>query len=505
MNKKEDSQDQECLKDLLSSDPRVDKVRIETEKGGLLPSACNWILEDNEFRRWREDGQSTPFWITGAPGKGKTMMLCGIIDELTKDSEANVSFFFCQGTDKRLNSGTAVLRGLLFFLLCKQQHSLISHIRHMYDDVGEKLFEDPNAWFSLSGILKNTLKDPGLRQTYIIVDALDECLPESRQLLAKLIVWMSSAYPIVKWVVSSRQLVEFKIHIGQASHLSLESREERVSEAVNAYINSKLTMLREQNLTHLKAKKVAKEVKERSEGTFLWVSIVFKELENAQDYEVMDILKEMPTGLNELYGKLIQDIKSLKWRNPEYCQSILRAVTTAFRPLTVKEVQELADLPQDVPADTIAKMCRSLLTLRNDTIFLVHQSAKDYLTNEWNTIFRHSIRATHESMFSKSVEAMARTLEQDIYTLRNTAIHVENIRRPSSDPLASIQYACVYWISHLIEAQPCLAKDQVHGFLSVHFLHWFEALSLMESTSACVHALRDLVKLSNQVSYVASQ
>lgn len=431
-------------------------------------------------------------------------MICGIIDELSKEPETNVSYFFCQGTDKRINSGTAVLRGLLF-LLCKQQHSLISHIRHTYDDVGEKLFEDPNAWFALSGIFENILRDPGLRHTYLIVDALDECLAESRQLLAKLIVWMSSAHPIVKWVVSSRQLVELKIHIGEASHLSLESREERVSEAVNAYINSKLTTLTEQNLTSLKAKRVANEVKERSEGTFLWVSIVFKELEYAQEYEVMDILKEMPTGLNELYGKLVQDIKALTRKNPEYCQSILRAVTVAFRPLNLKELQELADLPQNVTADTITKMCRSLLTLRDDTIFFVHQSAKDYLTNEWNTIFQHSIRDTHESMFSKSVEAMTRTLQQDIYSLGNTAISIETIRRPSSDPLASIQYSCVYWISHLVEAQPCPAKDKVDGFLSVHFLHWFEALSLMRSISACVHALRDLVNLSNEVSYRESQ
>jgi hypothetical protein len=42
-------------------------------------------------------------WIKGDPGKGKTMLLCGIIDEMSaltrlRDKEATtlLSYFFCQ-------------------------------------------------------------------------------------------------------------------------------------------------------------------------------------------------------------------------------------------------------------------------------------------------------------------------------------------------------------------------------------------------------------------------
>ncbi|KAK7714688.1 hypothetical protein SLS63_011662 [Diaporthe eres] len=413
LSKKEDAEDQACLKDLLVSDPRHDKTRIEETKGGLLPRSYVWILEDHDFQGWRENGRNKPVWITGAPGKGKTMMLCGIINELSKQSGTNVSYFFCQGTDKRINTATSVLRGLLF-LLCNQQHSLISHIRDKYDGAGGKLFEDTNAWFAISGLFDNVLRDSGLRPTYLIVDALDECLPDSRQLLLKLIVRIANACPTVKWIVSSRELGEFEPHLREATHLSLESRGESVSKAVNSYINSKLTKLEEQHLSLLELKTIADELKAKSEGTFLWVAIVCEELESAQEYEVMEILQEMPMGLNELYGKLVQDIKALKRRNPTYCQSVLQAVAVAFRPLTVKELRELADLPRKVPAEAVIKMCRSLLTLRDGTVFFVHQSAKDYLSNEWHTIFQSSIRDTHESMFSKSVEAMERILHEDM-------------------------------------------------------------------------------------------
>lgn len=427
------------------------------------------------------------------------MMLCGIIDELKKNTGTNVSFFYCQGTTEHSNTGTAVLRGLLF-LLCKKQPSLIAHLRDKYDDAGGKLFEDTNAWYALSEIFSNILRDLSARNTYLIVDALDECLTDSRQQLATLILRMSSAYPAVKWIVSSRKLDEFKVHLQKATHLSLETRGQLVSAAVDAYIEFKVTKLGEQEFSHSALKRIASELKRKSEGTFLWVAIACEEIESAPEYEVMDILQEMPAGLNELYGKLVQDINSLKRKNPMYCQSILRAVALAFRPLTLKEVQELADLPRNVPAVAIAEMCRSLLTIRGDTVFFVHQSAKDYLSKEWDTVFQHSIRKTHESMFLRSVEAMEQTLRQDIYNLEDPGISIEDIQRPSPDPLVSIQYSCAHWITHLLEAQPYSAEDQVGGFLRIHFLHWFEALSLIRAASACAYALRDLVTLINKVS-----
>jgi hypothetical protein len=69
------------------------------------------------------------------------MLLCGIVDELTKSTVDTkiLSFFFCQATDVCINSATAVLRGLIY-LLVDQQPTLISHVRKKYDHVGEKLF-----------------------------------------------------------------------------------------------------------------------------------------------------------------------------------------------------------------------------------------------------------------------------------------------------------------------------------------------------------------------------
>ncbi|KAK4107453.1 hypothetical protein N656DRAFT_741730, partial [Canariomyces notabilis] len=77
-----DEKDTQCLQDLRLTDPRDDKKRIQNTKGGLLRDAYHWILDNTEFQQWRNSLDSNLLWIKGDPGKGKTMLLCGIIDEL---------------------------------------------------------------------------------------------------------------------------------------------------------------------------------------------------------------------------------------------------------------------------------------------------------------------------------------------------------------------------------------------------------------------------------------
>jgi hypothetical protein len=72
------------LRDLRTTHPRDDKIRIEQDKGGLLAGVCDWIFAHPEFQRWREMAGRQSLWIRGDPGKGKTMLICSIVDELER-------------------------------------------------------------------------------------------------------------------------------------------------------------------------------------------------------------------------------------------------------------------------------------------------------------------------------------------------------------------------------------------------------------------------------------
>jgi hypothetical protein len=146
-----------------------------------LRDSYQWILKHPDFQQWRDDKRSRLLWIKGDPGKGKTMLICGTLDELSsstklRDKEATtlLSYFFCQATDDRINNASAVLRSLIY-LLIDQQLLLISYVRKKYDHAGKALFEDVNAWVVLFEIFTSILQDPSLKSIYLIIDALDEC------------------------------------------------------------------------------------------------------------------------------------------------------------------------------------------------------------------------------------------------------------------------------------------------------------------------------------------
>ncbi|CAP71745.1 uncharacterized protein PODANS_6_6970, partial [Podospora anserina S mat+] len=125
-----------------------------------------------------DQSESRLLWIKGDPGKGKTMLLCGIIKELERaiveDGHCrNLAYFFCQATDSRINNAIAVLRGLIY-LLGRQQPHLFSYIRK-FTDAGTSL-SDANTGFALSDILEGMLGDANLKLTYLVIDALDECM-----------------------------------------------------------------------------------------------------------------------------------------------------------------------------------------------------------------------------------------------------------------------------------------------------------------------------------------
>ncbi|KAM0265152.1 hypothetical protein ACHAQJ_000305 [Trichoderma viride] len=178
-----------CLNALFITNPEDDKKRIEDTKGGLLLDAYIWILKNDAFTQWHDDPATRLLWVRGDPGKGKTMLLCGIINELKADSSRNIYYFLCQATDNRLNNAAAILRGLLYTMV-SQQPSLISYIRKEYDISGKSAFEGINSWVVLSRIFAHILKDPSLKELIFVIDALDEFGAISRRNGGKLIFRM---------------------------------------------------------------------------------------------------------------------------------------------------------------------------------------------------------------------------------------------------------------------------------------------------------------------------
>ncbi|RKK75498.1 Vegetative incompatibility protein HET-E-1 [Fusarium oxysporum] len=502
----QDDRDKQGLEDLRETDPRDDKTRIQDTKGGLLRDSYRWILDNDDFQRWRNDPQSHLLWIKGDPGKGKTMLLCGIIDELEKDSDNRLSYFFCQATEARLSNATAVLRGLIYVLV-DQQPSLISHVRKKHDHAGKQLFEDRNAWEALSKILAAMLNDPSLNGAILIIDALDECKTNRYQLLDFI-----TKPSRVKWIVSSRDWpdIEEKLdNLEQKVRLHLELNKDSISKAVDTYIGYKVDRL----ARHKKYDKETRDAVEayltsNADGTFLWVALVCQELADpkVRKRHTLNTLKSFPPGLDSLYDRMIGHIGDSK--DAGLCREVLATASTVYRPITLGELKVLVESLDDLDRDDleeIIRSCGSFLTLREGVIYFVHQSAKDFLLNKASDqILPSGAAHQHHAIFWRSLEALSETLKRDVYEMGTLGFPIDQVSPPDPDPLASIRYSCVFWVDHLDDSErqaKISDKDLedaeiVHDFLQKKYLYWLESLSLLRSMSEGVREVQKLEALA---------
>ena len=501
-----------CIQDIRQTDPRDDKKRIQETKGGLLADSYRWILDNITFQQWQQDLRSRLLWVKGDPGKGKTMLLCGIIDELHSSLPRTtfLSYFFCQATDSRINSATAVLRGLLYMLLI-QQPSLASHVRKKYDSAGKALFEDMNAWIVLTEIFVEVLRDPSLSTTYLMIDALDECVTDRPKLL-ELIAKQSSGSSRVKWVVSSRNWPDIEAQLEPAGHktsLSLELNAKSVAAAVKIFVHQKVGQLAKEKRWKIEIQQaVLQYLASNANDTFLWVALVCQDLKLTTNRHVLKKLALFPPGLDALYKRMMQQMSETD--DAEVCRQVLASTAVLYRPVTILElvalVKQLEDFVDDLESvREIVSFCGSFLTIREDIVYFVHQSAKDFLfANAFNKVFPDGDEEAHHVIFSRSLVMLSRTLHRDMYSLKAIGHLLDDVIQPDPDPLAALRYQCVFWIDHLCDSKSKLlasnghnfhARGVVDEFLRTKYLYWLEGLSLCKSLGRGVISMAKLLSL----------
>ncbi|KAL4996715.1 WD40-repeat-containing domain protein [Aspergillus recurvatus] len=509
---KREEEDNKLLKHLCLTDPRDDMDRIEQTKDKLLEGSCDWIFDREDFNNWIYGNETTLYWIRGEPGKGKTMLLIGIIKQMLQSTSdiGFVSFFFCQNTDPNLNNATAVLRGLIY-QLAVQDRSLLSYIRDAYDSRGQSLFDDRNAFFALSKILSKMLDDPNIPQVYLIIDALDECQTDLDQLLELLMQHVSSSR--LRCLVSSRPRPEIRNSLTNSNgytELDLgRNALQEVTEVVEEYIDREIADLAKQKKYSNRLQREVKDYLQRhADGTFLWVSLVCKQLRKTLLWKTPTVLKTFPSGLQALYGRMMEEVCQGDKESSEtidYCRDILAAVTVAHRPLGLDDLGLVANLPPELTADAAAleevvDLCGDFLIVREGIIYFVHHSAKEYLFAHIDKdLFREGHIAIHSGIVSRALESMSATLCRDIWDLRDPGCHLDEIDPPDPNPLRHIGYACCYWVEHICEldahSQLRLGlrdKGSVDQFFRQHFLHWLEALSLLQSMHIADQMLQKL-------------
>ena len=319
----------------------------------------------------------------------------------------------------------------------------------------------------------------------------------------------------VKWIISGRTRLDIEERLERAGHkvmLSLELNAESVSTAVSVFIQDRVRQLAEKKKYDERTQDaVLAQLSLHADDTFLWVALVCQNLENTPKRKTLMKLNAFPPGLGSLYERMMQQICKLDdIDDVDICKRVLALIAIVYRPITLEELTSLIKMHEYMADDLeslreIIGLCGSFLTIRQNTIYFVHQSAKDFLvTKSFDDIFPSGEEEVHYEIFSRSLQVLSKTLRRDMYSLGALGYPAEQVRLPDPDPLASLRYSCIYWIDHLYDwdfnssvhhSVDLQDGGAVHRFIREKYLYWLEALSLCKSMSKVIVSVAKLETL----------
>ncbi|PGH13282.1 hypothetical protein AJ80_06392 [Polytolypa hystricis UAMH7299] len=345
-----------------------------------LDSSGSQVVFENEYGNANTAGQRL-FWLSGGPGTGKSVISAHVINHI-RSCGFDCSFYFFKASERAGSVVSGLLRSLAY-QMASVNFEVRKTIVEMAQD-GEYLSKDDpkSIWRTL--FLSRIFRLSFSRAHYWVIDALDECKGYST--LFSLLSSIDANLPLKIFVTSrltptiERNFLIHKIGV-LAEQITLQDSlaDIELFLEVNALL---LPVYDEESRSEL-----ITQIVEKSNGCFLWVALVLKELETAHSVEQMrETLDMVPEEMNGLYGRILEGIV-LEPKNLTLAKAILRWVACAARPLTVEEMKEALHLDVNhlVPHLEIAigSICGNLLYVDSDRrVQLVHQSLRSFLTSE---------------------------------------------------------------------------------------------------------------------------
>lgn len=304
------------------------------------------------------------------------------------------------------------------------------------------------------------LLDPSSSKTVIfaVIDGLDECeqpsldtfLKECRTLFSSASSQGFSA--TFKVILLSRdwpRCIPKELTSHDRIRLDPDSEQE-VNDDLHDFIVERVKKLAQQKYYPQELRALVEQVLlQRADGRFLWVAFVIGELESKSAGEVLATLHSIPSGLHDVYDRLLLQIHISR---QAIASRVLGWIVAAVRPLNVTELavatgcKSSGTLGRDEVIRDHIGYCGALLQITVEgQVGLIHQSIRDYLLCEkTNPDARlHLFRFNQEKLHGEITDICLNYLYND-YSLKR--------RRDEHQPILGesffFRYAMDYWADH---------------------------------------------------------
>ena len=426
-------------------------------------------------------------WISADPGCGKSVLAKALIDEdlwSPAPSAPNICYFFFKENEEQNSLATALCA--ILHQLFGNQPNLLHRAIDIWSSNRPTLQKEPETlWRIFQEVLDNT----EARDTFCILDALDECREvDQARLITFILMFLNKRVESngskarVKFLITSRPYedIEARFERGAESipniRLRGEDENETIREEIDLVIGVRMKELaKELNLRETFQKNLERQLLAMQHRTYLWLHLAIDDIRHMLKKSLrleQETIRDVPHSVDAAYEKILQRVDDDQKAD---VKTIFSIVVAAHWPLTIKEMsvalgiatstsQILGEvkLDEDRLTDRMRHWCGLFIFFSQSKIYLIHQTARDFLLQQNGKFladdgsWRYSLVPTDVQTLMAEICIQFLQLEdfQDgfpLFPTRDQDFGSLQLER-CYEVTPFLEYASRYWLYHLRES-----------------------------------------------------
>ncbi|CAH0042056.1 unnamed protein product, partial [Clonostachys rhizophaga] len=449
-----------------------------------LPGTCLWMTENVQFSNWMDKylflESTSPgeephpviprfSWLHGPPGSGKSVMCAHIVRHL-EVSNVDCSFYFLKHSNRELSSVDRILRSMAFQMASSNFNLRKAILALASSGESINLKEYNSVWNAvyINQIFKLKLTTP----QFWVIDALDECATGSGSVLLKLLCKIPTHFPL-QILLSSRasEQVQQTLERLGSSAFEFQSGQQESMDDIEKFIKSGSLQGQDDDFFN---EVISRNIRQRSNGIFLWASLVMNRLEKSCSKEDMEeILDQVPSEMNEFYHRIVKELS--KTPNFELAKCVLKWTVYAPRPLTTAEITAAVkyDIDRTIFDDRLGRLCGNLIRVDDGLqVQTMHQTVTSFVVQQKSEFWVDSGLA-HARLAEICLDHLNRKEYRPPRGRRSSA----SLLHKNDSPFTS--YADTYFAFHLSRSATDIDAPMaaLAEFLQGNVLTWIERIA----------------------------